>query len=413
MDDYIQLLIEKMHEARERNRANSNNFESDMVDETELFLPKFMNEITSSFTNMDTLGNQFGIPSNYFPPDAELNDDQVRLLISEMLFLWSSFNIESECLFPELPQRILYTEMLKCWNDKYPRITGSNGILQIKLCSNPPEQCPFPDGYCMCKSDNTIYGFLEMNLDGKKDYFQKLMQKELGNMTFLEKKELGILTDLIYTRVTYEDEVKHLTENFKKEFFIPLTDKEDSNEYFGINNDYVISENDFELIDILMDLIEEDPNVKYEEEEILENRIGSDIPFILNWKLKIFDTIDPPKFEREIKKYMFKYPRYSLFKLTLYLYNLMNCEDIDKVGIIDFASTFEGRSAIKTAEMSDFIEKRALYYLKKNDLVSIEALYNTAKEIDLKENAEIWSYFILLVRSTLLIKHLSEKVLNI
>lgn len=409
MDDYIQLLIEKMHEARGRSRINSNNAEQYLQDETELFSPKFMDEIRSSFTNMDTLENQFGIPANYFPPDEKLNDDQVRLLTLEMLLLWSDFNIESNCLFPDLPIRILYTEMLKCWNDKYPKLTGSNGTFYIKLCSSPHDKCPFPEGYCKCKSDNVIYSFIEMNPDEKKEYFQQLMQKQLDDMTFLEKRELRILTDLIYIKITDDDEVKNLTENFKKEFFIPLSGKENSIKYLGISNDYRMSEKDFELIDILMDLIEADPNVKYKEEEMLENRIGSEIPFIINWRLRALEKRDPAKFEREIKKYMLKYPHYPLFKLTKYLYDLINCKDENKDEIIDFASTFEGRAVIDVDEMTDFIEKRSLYYLKNNDVTAIEALYNAVKKIDLDENEEEWLDFILLLRTTQLMKYFSEK----
>ncbi|MFA5044516.1 MAG: hypothetical protein WC542_01130 [Paludibacter sp.] len=408
MDDYIELLIEKMHEARERRSTNSSITALEIQDETELFSSKFIDEITSTFTNMDTLENQFGIPSNYFPPEEKLNDDQLRLLISEMLYLWSSFKIESECIFPDLPLRILYTEMLKCWNDIYPRITASYGTLQIKLCSNPPEKCPFPDGYCMCKLDNAIYDILEMNLDEKKEYFQKLTQKKFEDMIFLEKKELKMLIDLIYVHVTDEDEVKRLTENFKKEFFIPLIENEDSNEYFGIDNDHILIENDLELINILMDLIEADPNKKYKEEEMLEKRIGSEIPFIINWKLRNLDKTDPVKFEREIKKYILKYPDFSLFKITKYSYDLIHCKD--EVGIIDFASTFEGRRTINKAEMTDFIEKRALYYLKNKDLEAIEALYKMTRKIELSDDAELWSNFILFVRTTQLKNYFSEKV---
>lgn len=413
MDDYIQLLIEKMHEAGERSRTNSNNAEQDLQDETELFSPEFMNAITSSFTNMDTLENQFGIPANYFPPEEKLNDDQVRLLTSEMLLLWSTFNIESKCLFPDLPLRILYTEMLKCWNDTYPKLSGSNGTLYIKLCSSPHDKCSFPEGYCKCKSDNVIYSFIEMNLDEKKECLEKMAQKQLEDMTFLEKRELRTLIDLIYARIADEDEVKHLAETFKKEFFIPLSGKENSNEYLGISNDYCMSEKDFELIDILMDLIEADPNVKYKEEEMLENRIGSEIPFIINWRLRALDMSDPAKFEREIKKYMLKYPHYALFKLTKYTYDLINCKDEDKDEIIDFASTFEGRPVIDAAEMIDFIEKRSLYYLKNNNIAAIEALYNTTREMDLAEEEELWLDFILFVRTMQLMKYFSEKACEV
>jgi hypothetical protein len=140
---------------------------------------------------------------------------------------------------------------------------------------------------------------VEMNLDERIECFQKLMEKQLDDMTFLEKRELRTLTDLIYTRITDEDEVTLLTENFKKEFLIPLSGEENANEHFGINKDYILSEKEFELIDILMDLIEADPYVKYKEEEILENRIGSEIPFIINWRLRAFEKIDPTKFERD------------------------------------------------------------------------------------------------------------------
>ena len=411
MDDYIQLLIEKMQEARERRNTNSNITALEIQYETELFSPKFIDEITSTVTNMDTLENQFGIPSNYFPPEEKLNDDQLRLLIVEMLFLWSYFNIESVCIFPYLPLRILYTEMLKCWKNIYPNITESNGILQFKLCSNPPEKCPFPDGYCKCKSDNAIYNFFTLNLDEKKECFQKLMQKKLEDMTYLEKRELRILTDLIYISVVDEDEVKRLSENFKKEFIIPLIENEDSNEYFGINNDYILQEKDFELIEILMDLIAVDPKVKYKEEKMLEKRIGSEIPFIINWKLRNLDKIDPVKFEREIKKYILKYPYYSMFKLTKYSYDLIDL--INEVGIIDYATTFEGRSTINKAEMTDFIEKRSLYYLKKRDLAAMEALYNMTNKIDLSDDDETWSDFSLFVRTTQLKNYLSEKVYEV
>jgi hypothetical protein len=91
----------------------------------------------------------------------------------------------------------------------------------------------------------------------------------------------------------------------------------------------------------------------------------------------------------------------------------MNCQDVDQVGILDFASTFEGRSAIDIAEMSNFLEKRALYYLRKRDLAAMEALYYTANEIDLAENTEAWMYLSLFIRTAQLMKYLSEKACEV
>jgi hypothetical protein len=89
-----------------------------------------------------------GIPKENFPPLEKLSDDELALMVNEIRNLWAAYNFHAD--LPEnLPAKIAY-KLLVDYFDK-PVAWISEGTLHIEFCDYEPENCPFPEEFCMCK----------------------------------------------------------------------------------------------------------------------------------------------------------------------------------------------------------------------------------------------------------------------
>jgi len=94
------------------------------------------------------LHNIFGIDPQSFPPSEKLTNEQAKLLSSEILELWTAFNIDA--VYPEnFPLEKLYPMLVEKF--KKPFLYFPMGLTVIEFCHYEPEECPFGDEYCTCK----------------------------------------------------------------------------------------------------------------------------------------------------------------------------------------------------------------------------------------------------------------------
>lgn len=90
----------------------------------------------------------FGIEKSNFPPVEKLTKEELELMVDEILKLWHAYNFDA--VLPEdLPVDIAY-KVLVDYFDK-PVAWISEGTVGIEFCDYDPENCPFPEEYCMCK----------------------------------------------------------------------------------------------------------------------------------------------------------------------------------------------------------------------------------------------------------------------
>ena len=90
----------------------------------------------------------FKLSKENFPPVNKLSKAQLELLVDQLLKLWKAYRFEP--FLPEgLPAEITYN--LLVGSLEKPVIWVSQGRINIEFCDNNPENCPFPEEYCMCK----------------------------------------------------------------------------------------------------------------------------------------------------------------------------------------------------------------------------------------------------------------------
>lgn len=89
-----------------------------------------------------------GIGKENFPPPEKLSNDELDMMVDEILKLWAAYNIHAD--LPEnLPAGIAY-KLLVDYFDK-PVAWISEGTLHVEFCDYEPENCPFPEEFCMCR----------------------------------------------------------------------------------------------------------------------------------------------------------------------------------------------------------------------------------------------------------------------
>ena len=94
------------------------------------------------------MSNLFGIEKNCFPPIEKLTNQQIDILVKEIESLWHAYSFYP--VFPDnLPSKYKYKVMVDRWEEEVQYI--SEGNMHIEFCHYEPEECPFPQKYCMCK----------------------------------------------------------------------------------------------------------------------------------------------------------------------------------------------------------------------------------------------------------------------
>lgn len=111
MKRYIEQLVEDLEEAK--NHAPPENPELELLeDENALFeLLELGEEIP--------LSERLGIPKKAFPPENQLNDNEIKLLVEKILELWGAYHYLAD-LPKGLPVRIAYKTLMSVWEDPVP-----------------------------------------------------------------------------------------------------------------------------------------------------------------------------------------------------------------------------------------------------------------------------------------------------
>ncbi len=93
-----------------------------------------------------------GIDQKSLPEPGELDEAQTSFLYTELLRLLRACSYEPD--FPNgLPVFYKYREIRKMWKTKTQYLgPGIGGAFHLEFCSYEPQNCPFPEMYCTCKS---------------------------------------------------------------------------------------------------------------------------------------------------------------------------------------------------------------------------------------------------------------------
>lgn len=90
----------------------------------------------------------FGISTDIFPNEQKLTEKQVILLVEELINLWEVYHFLPE-LPEKLPVRLKYKLMTGYLDEPVKWI--SEGMTHIEFCHYDPDECPFPEEFCICK----------------------------------------------------------------------------------------------------------------------------------------------------------------------------------------------------------------------------------------------------------------------
>jgi len=100
------------------------------------------------FTEPKPMQEWFGIERKSFPPDEQLTEDELQLMVAEILRLWEAYHFYAD-LPEKLPARLAYRILTE--NFEKPVIWLSEGDVHIEFCDYEPEHCPFPEEFCRCR----------------------------------------------------------------------------------------------------------------------------------------------------------------------------------------------------------------------------------------------------------------------
>jgi len=129
MQKYIIQLLELIKTAEE-NRPVPSYIEipKEMEDFRDLI------ELEKSIEEDDqTMESIFGVPQYYFPPENRLTDEQILMLKTGIVELWSAFNYQAEFREGEFDEREQYTKLVENWKEHVPIFRGTNGTWHIEM----------------------------------------------------------------------------------------------------------------------------------------------------------------------------------------------------------------------------------------------------------------------------------------
>jgi len=213
MKNYLNQLIEDMHNAA-KNMPVKPFLE---ISEDEECLRGVM-EYES--TEPKPMQEWFGIDKANFPPAEKLTKEELELMVDEILKLWHAYNFDA--VLPEnLPADIAYKVLVD--NFDKPVIWVSEGIIGIEFCDYEPENCPFPEEYCMCKDFKRNFDMEDIEEDISLDnsYEIAILDKEIND--FLNDKSIKFRPVVKMERYVDQliQDLNNITEKVNRENNIP------------------------------------------------------------------------------------------------------------------------------------------------------------------------------------------------
>lgn len=141
MEKHVTLLIEKIRESALNSNKSQKTGQIESADDE---IPDMEG------SEEKPMHIWFGLDPALFPSSEQLSDDQIELLTGELYRLWEAYHFWPD--FPELlPQRRRYELMvrkLQAEVEYWPV-----GTWFIEFCEYDPENCPFGEEYCWCKTE--------------------------------------------------------------------------------------------------------------------------------------------------------------------------------------------------------------------------------------------------------------------
>ena len=144
MQNYINQLIEDLHEIADQVNLWGNTEEEEPINDEETFL-KHIADVERYVSGDDVLISDIaGIAQEELPPPERLNEKQQSQIAVELEYLLQHFHFALD--FPDnYPKHLRYGFIKKLWTEKHPAMQF--GTSHIGFCSYEKENCPFP-GYC-------------------------------------------------------------------------------------------------------------------------------------------------------------------------------------------------------------------------------------------------------------------------
>ena len=128
MEKYVKQLLEILREAH-NNRPAPRYIE--LSEDMECL--RDVIDMEMSMEEERTMESIFGVPQDYFPPENQLSDEQIRQLIQGIIDLWHVFQFEADFRKGEFTEREQYTKLVEQWKETHPFLTGTNGTWHIEM----------------------------------------------------------------------------------------------------------------------------------------------------------------------------------------------------------------------------------------------------------------------------------------
>lgn len=142
-----------------------------------------------------------GIAKDRFPPSEKLTDQQLVAMVDEILKLWEAYNFYAD-LPANLPARIAYKVLVDSFDKPVSWI--SEGRTHIEFCDYEPDNCPFPDVFCMCKNIGEEADHKRLSISDESVSELAMTEKEINEMINDSEMEIP---------AKYRELVRNIAEN--------------------------------------------------------------------------------------------------------------------------------------------------------------------------------------------------------
>lgn len=226
--------------------------------------------------------------------------------------------------------------------------------------------------------------FTETVLAESMDTFDALTRKKMDELSEEDAQKLINATNEIYNIICNESKVYEYYDMWEKELEISLTD-ENTNEFIGLPNNVVVTEEQHELIGKVLSLLGDDIEDAAKEIAELEKQIGK-TSFVASMELELLANNSSEKYLQKLSEYVRVYPDSSLIKIMQHSQHYKNKTEADLNEYLpDSDIIFSGRSSVTEFEMFRYLRDKLFLVAALKDIHIIEAFSTFLDDVDMNE----------------------------
>ncbi len=228
------------------------------------------------------------------------------------------------------------------------------------------------------------FAFSKHMLANMKEEFMSLMNKGLDNLSDTETNRMITLAEQIYPEITNESKVYDYVDHWDDELNMSITD-ENTNEFVGVSEEVIITSKQYELINEILFLLNDNHKKAAKKIMDLEKQIGA-TSLVAMMQLKLLKQTSPEEYSRKLETYSHIYPDYPMIKLMNH-FEKYHCNpevDLDEF-LPKVDNIFKGRNTVTEYEITSFLTEKLFLVAIRNDVNLIEAYFMYLNDIDLDD----------------------------